>query len=55
MASPHVAGLGAYFLALNGAMTPAALCTYIKTNANSGIISGVPSGTSNLLAYNGAA
>ncbi|KAI3392044.1 hypothetical protein diail_6318 [Diaporthe ilicicola] len=55
MASPHVAGLGAYFLALNGAQTPAALCTYIKTNANSGVISGVPSGTSNLLAYNGAA
>lgn len=55
MASPHVAGLGAYFLALQGSMTPAALCTYIRNNANSGVISGVPSGTPNLLAYNGAA
>ncbi|KAK2599478.1 hypothetical protein N8I77_011230 [Diaporthe amygdali] len=55
MASPHVAGLGAYFLALVGSMTPAALCSYIQSNAVSGVISGVPSGTSNLLAYNGAA
>lgn len=55
MASPHIAGLGAYFLALQGSMTPAALCTYIRNNANSGVISGVPSGTPNLLAYNGAA
>ncbi|KAL1867928.1 hypothetical protein Daus18300_006203 [Diaporthe australafricana] len=55
MASPHIAGLGAYFLSLQGAMTPAALCTYIRTNANSGVITGVPSSTSNLLAYNGAA
>ncbi|KAK9775386.1 putative Cuticle-degrading protease [Seiridium cardinale] len=28
MATPHITGLGAYFLALNGAKTPAALCTY---------------------------
>ncbi|POS70276.1 proteinase T [Diaporthe helianthi] len=55
MASPHVAGLGAYFLALQGSMTPAALCTYIRNNAISGVITGVPSGTPNLLAYNGAA
>lgn len=27
----------------------------IQSNANSGVISGVPSGTANLLAYNGAA
>lgn len=55
MASPHIAGLGAYFLALQGSMTPAALCTYIRNNAVSGVITGVPSGTPNLLAYNGAA
>jgi hypothetical protein len=55
MASPHVAGLGAYFLALQGSMTPAALCTYIRNNAISGVVTGVPSGTPNLLAYNGAA
>ncbi|KAF4549875.1 Cuticle-degrading protease-like protein 2 [Elsinoe fawcettii] len=55
MASPHIAGLGAYLLALEGARSPVALCDRIKALATSGAISGVPSGTSNLLAYNGAA
>lgn len=50
MASPHVAGLGAYFLGL-GASTPANLCNYIRSRALSGRISGVPSGTVNLLAH----
>lgn len=30
MATPHITGLGAYFLALNGAQTPAALCAYVS-------------------------
>lgn len=55
MASPHIAGLGAYLLALQGSKTPQALCDYIRSTANSGVISSIPSGTSNLLAYNGAA
>ncbi|KAI6360451.1 hypothetical protein MCOR25_006736 [Pyricularia grisea] len=54
MASPHIAGLGAYFLSLRGRQTPAALCSYIATNANRGVLTGVPSGTVNALAYNGA-
>ncbi|TLD26542.1 hypothetical protein PspLS_04323 [Pyricularia sp. CBS 133598] len=54
MASPHIAGLGAYFLALRGPQTPAALCSYIASNANRGVITGLPSGTVNALAYNGA-
>jgi subtilisin family serine protease len=32
MATPHITGLGAYLLALNGAQTPAALCAYVSDN-----------------------
>ncbi|KAL2255475.1 hypothetical protein VTK26DRAFT_3272 [Humicola hyalothermophila] len=53
MASPHIAGLGAYLLALEGKRSPEALCSYIKSTANSGVISGLPSGTVNQLAFNG--
>ncbi|KAH6647480.1 peptidase S8/S53 domain-containing protein [Truncatella angustata] len=53
MASPHIAGLGAYFLSLNGAKTPAALCTYIQSVSTKSKITGVPSGTNNYLAFNG--
>lgn len=53
MASPHVAGLAAYLLTLEGRKSPAALCTHIKNNAISGAISGLPSGTTNRLAFNG--
>lgn len=31
MATPHITGLGAYYLALSGAKTPAALCAYVST------------------------
>ncbi|KAI2615293.1 peptidase S8/S53 domain-containing protein [Hypoxylon sp. NC1633] len=52
MASPHIAGLGAYYLGLDAA--PAAqLCDYIAQTALSGVLSGVPSDTANLLANNG--
>ncbi|KAK4185257.1 alkaline protease [Podospora australis] len=53
MASPHIAGLGAYLLRLQGPKTPAALCAYIASSANQGLITGLPSGTPNRLAYNG--
>jgi subtilisin family serine protease len=53
MASPHVAGLAAYLLAFLGPKTPAALCKYIQDTAVSGKITGLPSGTKNLLAFNG--
>ncbi|OTA61977.1 hypothetical protein K449DRAFT_58666 [Hypoxylon sp. EC38] len=52
MASPHIAGLGAYFLGLD-ASPVGSLCDYIGQTALSGVISGVPSGTANLLANNG--
>lgn len=53
MASPHIAGLAAYLLALRGQQSPEALCTYIKNTAVTGVISGLPSGTANRLAFNG--
>ncbi|KAK4450230.1 peptidase S8/S53 domain-containing protein [Podospora aff. communis PSN243] len=53
MAAPHVAGLGAYLLTLRGKQSPAALCSYIASSANSGVITGLPSGTVNRLAFNG--
>ena len=54
MAAPHVAGLGAYFLGLDRA-SAGNMCSYITSLALQGVISGVPSGTSNLLAQNGLA
>lgn len=53
MASPHIAGLGAYLLALDGQKSPAELCSYIQEISISGALTGVPSGTKNLLAFNG--
>ncbi|KAI1770405.1 peptidase S8/S53 domain-containing protein [Hypoxylon cercidicola] len=52
MASPHIAGIGAYYLGL-GASPVGSLCEYIAQTALSGIIADVPSGTANLLAHNG--
>ncbi|KAI0600353.1 peptidase S8/S53 domain-containing protein [Biscogniauxia sp. FL1348] len=52
MASPHVAGLGAYLLALEGSKAPQELCSYIASIATSGVLSGIPSGTVNKLAFN---
>jgi len=53
MASPHIAGLGAYFLGLN--QTASGLCDYIRGSALEGVISGLRAGTDNLLAQNGQA
>ncbi|EPE06449.1 serine protease [Ophiostoma piceae UAMH 11346] len=54
MATPHVAGLGAYLLGLgNVSSDPEALCAYIASSGLSGKISSVPSGTVNKLAFNG--
>ncbi|KXJ87944.1 serine protease prots [Microdochium bolleyi] len=50
MASPHIAGLMAYFLGL-GATTPAAACDYIAANALVGRISSLGPNTKNLLAH----
>ncbi|KAB8737529.1 hypothetical protein FH972_026488 [Carpinus fangiana] len=53
MATPHITGLGAYLLALEGTRTPAALCDRIKALSTKNVVTSVPSGTTNALAYNG--
>lgn len=52
MATPHVAGLAAYLLSLEGKKSPSALAARITALAQKGKITGVPSGTSNLLISN---
>lgn len=54
MAAPHVAGLAAYIIGLQGDMTPAALSTYLQSTAITGVVTGLLDNTPNLLAYNGA-
>ncbi|KAI0969258.1 subtilisin-like protease PR1K [Xylaria arbuscula] len=52
MASPHVAGIGAYFLGL-GASSVGDLCSYIASQAQTSAISSVPSDTINAIIQNG--
>ncbi|RDW82751.1 subtilisin-like serine protease PR1A-like protein [Coleophoma cylindrospora] len=53
MATPHVAGLAAYLIALEGLSTPAAVVARITALATSGVITSAGSGSPNLIAYNG--
>ncbi|KAL8647283.1 MAG: hypothetical protein Q9210_005649 [Variospora velana] len=62
MASPHIAGLLAYFLSLQPSdesayavpsITPKKLKASLIAAASTGLLTGVPSDTVNLLAYNG--
>ncbi|KAJ8128069.1 hypothetical protein O1611_g5566 [Lasiodiplodia mahajangana] len=53
MSTPHVAGLALYLIALEGLSTPAAVTARIKALGTSSKISSLPSGTVNLIAYNG--
>lgn len=53
MATPHVAGLAAYLLALEGSRTPAALGNRIISLATTDAITGLVSGTPNRLIFNG--
>lgn len=53
MATPHVAGLAAYILALEGKVTPAALSSRLTALATTGKITGLKGTTKNLLAFNG--
>lgn len=53
MASPHIAGLGAYLLAFESLST-SALCARIIELSSKSLITGLPSGTANQLAWNGA-
>jgi len=52
MAAAHIAGLGAYFLALEGPRSPVDLCERLREVATKDVLSGIPPGSSNLLAYN---
>ncbi|GAP84405.1 putative alkaline proteinase [Rosellinia necatrix] len=53
MSTPHVAGLALYLIALEGLSTPAAVTARIKALGTPSRITGIPSGTVNLIAYNG--
>lgn len=54
MASPAVAGLGAYLLALEGPRDPVALCERIRELSTKDILTDMPSEeTPNMLIFNG--
>ncbi|OAA78934.1 subtilisin-like protease Pr1B [Akanthomyces lecanii RCEF 1005] len=53
MAAAHITGLGAYLAGLEGFPGSEALCKRIQELATKNILTGVPSGTVNLLAFNG--
>ncbi|KAF2166186.1 hypothetical protein M409DRAFT_23375 [Zasmidium cellare ATCC 36951] len=55
MACPHVAGLAAYLIGLEGPREPESLCERIRELALEGVVEGVGSGTENLLVQNGVA
>ncbi|KAI1435328.1 proteinase T-like protein [Xylaria sp. CBS 124048] len=52
MASPHIAGLGAYLLSLEGQRDPQSLCDYIAEIGTTNVLSGIPNDTINSLAFN---
>ncbi|KAI0319122.1 serine protease [Amylostereum chailletii] len=52
MATPHVAGLIAYLIGLNGNSSPADMSNLLKSTAVQDALSAIPSGTQNLLARN---
>jgi hypothetical protein len=53
MAAPHICGLAAYLSAFEGPKDPQSMCSRIQQLAHRGILSGIPAGTQNLLAFNG--
>jgi hypothetical protein len=53
MAAPHVAGAAALYLSTNPSATPGQAATALTTNATAGAVTGLPTGTVNLLLYTG--
>ena len=53
MASPHVAGVAALYLASNASATPATVSAWIINNATTGVITGNVGATPNRLLYKG--
>lgn len=51
MATPHVTGASALYLAANPGSTPAQVASALTTNATANVVSGVPAGTPNKLLY----
>ncbi|KAJ3498314.1 hypothetical protein NLG97_g1226 [Lecanicillium saksenae] len=54
MATPHIAGLGAYLLGLESGRTAANTCARIQELSTKNVLTQIPSGTVNYLAFNGA-
>lgn len=55
MAAPHVSGVAALALAANPAASPAAVTSFLTSNATAGRLSSIGTGSKNLLAYSLAA
>ncbi|KAG8781988.1 subtilisin-like serine protease [Ceratobasidium sp. 428] len=55
MATPHVSGLVAYLLAVEGRRTPANMLARLKQLAPDGVLRGIPAGTRNEMIWNGGA
>lgn len=53
MATPHITGLAAYLAGLEGFPGAQELCARIAELATADALSGIPSGTVNLIAFNG--
>jgi len=53
-ATPYVAGLAAYLIALERISSPAAVSARISTLATSGDITSAGAGSPNLITYNGS-
>jgi len=51
MATPHVVGVAALYKATNGDQPSGTVATWLMANATSGVITGNPSGTPNLLLF----
>lgn len=54
MASPHVAGVAAYLIGLEGLSTPAAVRSRLIALATTGLVGNPGSGSPNVLLYNGS-